>query len=121
MQSIIKMRHIAVSVLLCVRLMSDESSESDYCVQLTLTCLYNVCHDWAVRKPSQPGNVTCIHSVYLYNVCSDWAVSKPSQPSNVTCIHCVLYISEFYYRAASMQSGLSHEQNIRLSVCLSNT
>jgi len=36
--------------------MSDESLETDYSVQLTLTCLYNVCHEWAASKPSQPGN-----------------------------------------------------------------
>jgi len=36
--------------------MSADDSESEYCIQLTLTCLYNVCRDWASSKPSQPGN-----------------------------------------------------------------
>jgi len=50
-----------VCLCVCVRLMSAESSEMDYCVQLTLTCLYNVCRRWSVVKPPSQPGNTLVH------------------------------------------------------------
>jgi len=58
-----------VCVLACVRLISGDISDTDYCVQLTLTCLHRVCHEWAVIKrssSSQPGNDDTFCCVFIH-------------------------------------------------------